>query len=94
MVQEAEADTGDVEEALGRLDTLTRRLALHFCESEQAFHLSEFLDSFREFSERVKTCQQVGRPGCLLLVLYAACMLPGELSYTMWMSHSEANHLQ
>ncbi|PVD34472.1 hypothetical protein C0Q70_05747 [Pomacea canaliculata] len=51
-------DIGDVEEGFERLTTQCKRLATHFCESETSFNIDEFLDSFREFCEKVKACEQ------------------------------------
>lgn len=37
---------------------LSLKLAGHYCENEKSFKLDEFLESFREFCEKVKNCEQ------------------------------------
>lgn len=58
IFQEAEADISDVDEATDRVQKLSVKLACHYCENEKNFKLNEFLESFREFCEKVKTCEQ------------------------------------
>ncbi|KAL3879958.1 hypothetical protein ACJMK2_032234 [Sinanodonta woodiana] len=58
FMEEVEGDVGDLEEGIDRVKKLASRLAVHFCENENSFKLDEFLDTFREFCEKVKSCQQ------------------------------------
>nr|KAG5685511.1 hypothetical protein BaRGS_024248 [Batillaria attramentaria] len=58
FLEEAEGDLGDVDEGFERLTALSKRLATHYCENEHTFHLDEFIDTFREFCEKVKACEQ------------------------------------
>ena len=57
-MQEAESDVADVDEAIERVQKLSVRLAQHYCENERTFKLDEFLDTFREFCEKVKHTEQ------------------------------------
>ena len=59
ILQEADVDLGDVEEGFDRLTTLSKRLANHYCENEHTFNLDEFINTFKEFCEKVKACEQV-----------------------------------
>ena len=52
------SDLADVEEAVDRVQKLSAKLAVHYCENEKSFKLDEFLDAFREFCEKVKHCEQ------------------------------------
>ena len=56
--QEAENDIIDVDEAVGRVQKLSIRLANHYCENENSFKVDEFLEGFKEFCEKCKSCQQ------------------------------------
>lgn len=38
---------------------LSNKLAEHYCENEKTFNVDEFLETFREFCENIKSCQQV-----------------------------------
>ncbi|KAK3577067.1 hypothetical protein CHS0354_037090 [Potamilus streckersoni] len=58
FMEEVEGDVGDLEEGIDRVKKLASRLAVHFCENENSFKFDEFLDTFREFCEKVKSCQQ------------------------------------
>lgn len=58
VFQEAVSDIADVEEAIDRVQKLSVKLASHYCESEKNFKLDEFLDSFREFCEKIRSCEQ------------------------------------
>ena len=82
-VQEAEQDIGDVDEALERVAKLTTRVATHFCENEKTFHLDEFLESLREFCEKVKQTEQVSslhcRPPCPEITKHFSVRFHAEL---------------
>lgn len=52
-------DLEDVEECIERVRKQSKRLAEHYCENPNSFKMDEFLDSFREFCEKVKLCEQV-----------------------------------
>ncbi|KAK3099465.1 hypothetical protein FSP39_004908 [Pinctada imbricata] len=58
FLEEAESDLEDVEEGIERIQKLSKRLAQHYCENERTFNLDEFLATFREFCEKIKSCQQ------------------------------------
>ncbi|XP_033742495.1 LOW QUALITY PROTEIN: inverted formin-2-like [Pecten maximus] len=58
FLEDAEADLEDVEEGIERIRKLSTRLAQHYCENERTFKLDEFLDTFRDFCEKIKACQQ------------------------------------
>ncbi|XP_060078710.1 inverted formin-2-like [Ylistrum balloti] len=58
FLEDAEADIEDVEEGIERIRKLSKRLAQHYCENERTFKLDEFLDTFRDFCEKIKACQQ------------------------------------
>lgn len=58
MFQEAANDITDTEEAIERMKKLSSKLAVHYCENEKSFKIDEFLDAFRDFCEKVKTCEQ------------------------------------
>lgn len=58
MIQEAENDIRDVEEAIERVKKLSSKLAVHYCENEKSFKIDEFLDAFRDLCEKMKTCEQ------------------------------------
>ncbi|KAK7096870.1 hypothetical protein V1264_003915 [Littorina saxatilis] len=58
FLEEAESDLGDVEEGFERLTTNSKRLAGHFCENENTFNIDEFLETFKEFCENVRACEQ------------------------------------
>ncbi|XP_052280011.1 inverted formin-2-like [Dreissena polymorpha] len=58
FIKQASSDIDDVDEAIERVKTLSTKLAEHYCENEKSFKLDEFLDSFREFCEKIKNCQQ------------------------------------
>lgn len=58
FLEEAVNDLDDVEEAIDRIKKLSKRLSEHYCENERTFNLDQFLESFREFCEKVKTVQQ------------------------------------
>lgn len=58
FLEEAENDIGDVDEAIGRVQKLSVRLASHYCENENSFKVDEFLEAFKEFCEKCKSCQQ------------------------------------
>ena len=47
-----------MDEGFDRIDVLKKRLIAHFCENEHTFKLDEFIDVFREFCEKVKSCEQ------------------------------------
>jgi hypothetical protein len=61
LLQEAEGDLGDVDEGFERIASLSKRLAGHFCENENTFSLDDFINVFKEFCEKVKACEQVGK---------------------------------
>ncbi|XP_045204866.2 inverted formin-2-like [Mercenaria mercenaria] len=54
----AENDIGDTEEAIERVNKLSGKLAIHYCENEKSFKIDAFLESFKDFCEKVKTCEQ------------------------------------
>ncbi|XP_021352107.1 inverted formin-2-like isoform X2 [Mizuhopecten yessoensis] len=58
FLEDAEADLEDVDEGIERIRKLSTRLAKHYCENERTFKLDEFLDTFRDFCEKIKACQQ------------------------------------
>ena len=58
-IQEAVSDLDDVEEGIDRVKKLSTKLAEHYCENERTFNVDEFLETFREFCENIKSCQQV-----------------------------------
>lgn len=58
FLEDAEADLEEVQVTMDRLDARFKRLAQHYCENERTFKHTEFLESFRDFCEKVKTCQQ------------------------------------
>ncbi|GFR84530.1 inverted formin-2 [Elysia marginata] len=58
FLEEADGDLIDVEEVLDRLQNQTTKLAQHYCENINSFHLEEFFGAFREFCDRIKVCQQ------------------------------------
>ncbi|XP_069129729.1 inverted formin-2-like isoform X2 [Argopecten irradians] len=58
FLEDAEADIEDVDEGIERVRKLSTRLAQHYCENERTFKLDEFLDTFRDFCEKIKACQQ------------------------------------
>lgn len=58
FMDEAISDLEDVEEAIERVNKLSVKLAEHYCENERGFNLDEFLETFREFCENIKSCQQ------------------------------------
>ena len=43
---------------MGRVQKLSIRLANHYCENENSFKVDEFLEGFKEFCEKCKSCQQ------------------------------------
>jgi hypothetical protein len=53
------SDLDDVEEGIDRVKKLSTKLAEHYCENERTFNVDEFLETFREFCENIKSCQQV-----------------------------------
>ncbi|WAQ99283.1 INF2-like protein [Mya arenaria] len=53
---QAASDISDVEEGVERVQKLSVKLAVHYCENEKSFKLDEFLEAFREFCEKVKNC--------------------------------------
>lgn len=58
FVSEAEEDIKDVSEAVERVQKLSSKLAVHYCENEKSFKIDEFLEAFRDFCEKVKSCEQ------------------------------------
>lgn len=58
FMEDSEVDLEEVQTTMDRLDARLKRLAQHYCENERTFKVTEFLESFREFCEKVKTCQQ------------------------------------
>ncbi|XP_063413228.1 inverted formin-2-like isoform X1 [Mytilus trossulus] len=58
FMAEAMNDLEDVEEGISRVKALSTKMAEHFCENERSFSLDEFLETFKEFTENIKTCQQ------------------------------------
>ncbi|ESP03685.1 hypothetical protein LOTGIDRAFT_171217 [Lottia gigantea] len=57
FIEEAQNDLADVEECLERIDKLSAKLRDHFCENNP-FNVNDFLNSFLEFTEKVKLCEQ------------------------------------
>ena len=37
---------------------LSNKLAVHYCENEKSFKIDAFLECFKDFCEKVKTCEQ------------------------------------
>ncbi|XP_052794467.1 inverted formin-2-like isoform X1 [Mya arenaria] len=58
FIEQAASDISDVEEGVERVQKLSVKLAVHYCENEKSFKLDEFLEAFREFCEKVKNCEQ------------------------------------
>ena len=59
LLQNAEKDIAKLKESLDEIDTLSKKMADHFCEEESKFKLEECLDVFKQFCDKVKQCQQV-----------------------------------
>ncbi|KAL4230063.1 FH2 domain-containing protein 1 [Mactra antiquata] len=58
FVSEAENDIDDITEAIDRVKKLSNKLATHYCENEKSFKMDEFLEAFKDFCEKVRTCEQ------------------------------------
>lgn len=63
-------DLEDVEEGISHVKALSTKMAEHFCENERSFSLDEFLETFKEFTENIKTCQQVRSYFFLIINVY------------------------
>ena len=57
-IQEAENDLTKIEESIDQVKGLCNKLAVHYCENEKSFKVDEFVEAFKDFCDKVKTCEQ------------------------------------
>ncbi|XP_045204918.2 inverted formin-2-like [Mercenaria mercenaria] len=57
FIKEAENDITDTEKAIEQVKELCNELAVYYCENEKSFKVDEFIESFKDFCEKVKTSE-------------------------------------
>ena len=55
----AKGEITEVKDSMSKITDLSKKVATHFCESEQSFKLEEFLSIMKTFCEKVQVCQKV-----------------------------------
>ncbi|XP_053400636.1 inverted formin-2-like [Mercenaria mercenaria] len=57
FIKEAENDITNTEKAIEQVKELCNELAVYYCENEKSFKVDEFIESFKDFCEKVKTSE-------------------------------------
>ncbi|XP_053399778.1 inverted formin-2-like isoform X2 [Mercenaria mercenaria] len=58
FIKTAKLELTDVKDDLGKVNELSTKVAIRFCENEQSFKLEEFLSIMKTFYEKVRQCQK------------------------------------
>ncbi|XP_060576216.1 inverted formin-2-like isoform X2 [Ruditapes philippinarum] len=57
FISEAENDLTSIEGSIDQIKVLCTKLAVHYCENEKTFKVDEFIEAFKDFCEKVKSCE-------------------------------------